>query len=44
MTLFNEIEKDLQEAVRRQLQVQNAAKIIASEIQEIESPGVTEPE
>ena len=44
MTLFNEIEKDLQEAVKRQLQVQKAAKIVGTQIQEIESADVTPPE
>ena len=42
MTMFSKIEKDLQESVKRQMQVQEAARVAGLEIQETESPEVTE--
>ena len=44
MTLYNRIQKDLDDAVRRQMEVQKAAKIASQTLQDIEAPGVTEPE
>jgi hypothetical protein len=44
VTLFSDIEKDLQEAVKRQLQVQKAAKIVGTQIQEVEAEEVTPSE
>ena len=44
MTLYNRIQKDLDDAVVRQMEVEKAAKVVSQTLQDIESPGVTEPE
>lgn len=44
MTLYNRIQKDLDEAMKRNIEVQKAAKIESQTLQDIEGPGVTEPE